>query len=163
MTITIAQLNILAEKYNFDIDDARLTIGLPPTSRRGRPVKVVEQPKSMLESLLFPSSVSGSGSMNSDMVKPKKSKSVGTNVNLPVKKSKKEIEVSKKPTTKRGPTGYQLYMAEVRPRVVADLQNNLKLGEKNSPGAVMSEIGKRWKNLPDSSRDLWNKKAATVV
>ena len=154
MTITIAQLHVLAEKYHFDIDEARLTIGLPPTSRRGRPAKVVEPPpsKSLLASL-FPS-VPESGSMTTVTVEPAKGKCVGGKCkNIPKKETSKP---------KRGPTGYNLYMTEVRPRVVADLQRNLKAGEKNAPGAVMSEIGKRWKNLPDSSRDIWNRKAAAA-
>ena len=37
MGITIAQFNVLAERYGFDINEARAYIGLPPSSNRGRP------------------------------------------------------------------------------------------------------------------------------
>ena len=162
MTITIAQLHILAEKYHFDIDDARLTIGLPPSSKRGRPVKVeVAPPQKSLLASLFPS-VPRSGSMTTVTIDPSKVKCVGGKcANAPAKKPKKET--ADKPKVKRGPTGYNLYMSEVRPRVVSDIQRNLKQGEKSAPGAVMSEIGKRWKSLPESSRDIWNKKAAASM
>ena len=100
MTITIAQLHILAEKYHFDIDDARLTIGLPPSSKRGRPVKVEAAPQKSMFASLFPS-VPSSGSITTVSVEPSKVKCVGGKcANAPAKKPKKETV--DKPKVKRG-------------------------------------------------------------
>ena len=128
MPITIAQLNTLAEKYGFDMNDARATIGLP-TSSRGGPAA-------------------------GEAKKANK-----------VKCMDGKCAVLPKTTTskKRGPSGYNLYMSDVRERVVRDLEGKLKSGEKMPKGAVMSEIGKRWRNLPDSSREHWNAKAAKAA
>jgi hypothetical protein len=149
MPISMAQLAILAEKYGFDVDDARLTIGMPPTSARGRPATaapvVQKKPgrpaKTVAVPIKAPSLLAGfytQGCCNSTT----------------------SSVVEKPAPKKRGPSGYNLYMAEVRSRVVQDLENSLKPREKMAKGAVVKEIGKRWKMLPESSRAIWNAKAA---
>jgi len=77
-----------------------------------------------------------------------------------VAKEPKVVKEPKVPGAKRGKTGYNLYMSDVKARVIADLRSHLSAGQKTAPGAVMSEIGKRWKSLPDSSRRLWNDMAS---
>lgn len=129
MTITIGMLNVLANKYGFDIDDARATIGLPPTSKRGRPTKT--DTCSGPQCIVFPSAPTSD----------KKSKTA------PVK-------------TPRGKCGFHLYMADVKERIASELRSNLKKGEKLTGGAVMSEAGRRWRNLPESTRTIWNEKAS---
>ena len=148
MPVSIAQLNILANKYGFDIDDARLTIGMAPTSSRSRSV--------VSQTCTAPSTAWGfftGATPNATPATPRTPKKVAPKA-APKAASKAALK------TKRGPTGYNLYMAEARPRIVAELQERLKSGEKMPQGAVMSEIGKRWKSLPDASRALWNARAA---
>ena len=137
----MAQFNILADKYGFDIDEARLAIGLPPTSKRGRPSKSPEPTAPSTAWQFFTCSQTNTAPNTAPKAMPKTPKA-------PPK------------AAKRGPTGYNLYMTEARPRIVAELQARLKSGEKMPQGAVMSEVGKRWKNLPEASRALWNAKAA---
>jgi len=63
----------------------------------------------------------------------------------------------KAPSEKKGTkSGYHLYMSDVSARVKADLVAQLGQGEKLARGAVMSEVSKRWKNLPDCSHTHWN-------
>ncbi len=132
MTITIGMLNILADKYGFDIDEARATIGLPPSSKRGRPSK----------------SDACSGTKCS--VLP----SVPT-----YDKKAKVATVMNAAKTPRGKSGFHLYMADIKERVGSELRSNLKKGEKLTGGAVMSEAGRRWRNLPSDTRAIWNDKA----
>lgn len=127
MTITIGMLKILAEKYGFDIDDARETIGLPP-SKRGRPP-------------------------NSQRCSDDKCKALPS--------SDKKAKTQSVPTSKtpRGKSGFHLYMADIKDRVTSELRSNLKKGEKLTGGAVISEASKRWRNLPECTRSIWNNKA----
>ena len=55
-------------------------------------------------------------------------------------------------------SGYNLYLASVKDRVTADLRADLNSGEKLAGGAVNAEVGKRWHNLSQGTKDLWNKK-----
>jgi hypothetical protein len=135
MAISIAQLNILAEKFGFDINDAREAIGLPV--KRGR----ATEPADCGSKCARPPTVS-------DVVKPKKATNKATNA------------VEKKPGAPRGKTGYNLYMADAKVQVNSDLRSGLENGGKLAPGAVASEIGRRWKNLPEGSRAIWNGKAS---
>ena len=146
----MAQLNILANKYGFDIDDARLTIGMAPTSSRSRSV--------VSQTCTAPSTAWGfftGATPNATPATPRTPKKVA-----PKAAPKAASKDAAPKAAKRGPTGYNLYMAEARPRIVAELQARLKSGEKMPQGAVMSEVGKRWKSLPDASRALWNARAA---
>ena len=132
MAISIAQLNILAEKFGFDINDAREAIGLPVKRERATDSG---------SKCARPPTVS-------DVVKPKKATNKATNT------------VEKKPGAPRGKTGYNLFMADAKGQVNSDLRNGLEKGGKLAQGAVVSEIGRRWKNLPDGTRSIWNDKAA---
>ena len=118
MTITIGMLQILANKYGFDINEAREAIGLS-SGKRGRPAK-------------------SGGSPEPKRTDPK-----------PAKES----------TKPRGKSGYHLYMASVKERVANELKSNLKGGEKITGRQVISEVGKRWKLLPEGTRDMWNSKS----
>ena len=74
-----------------------------------------------------------------------------------IKKAKTQsVPTSKTP---RGKSGFHLYMADIKDRVTSELRSNLKKGEKLTGGAVISEASKRWRNLPECSRSIWNNKA----
>lgn len=123
MGITIAQLEILGNKYGFSMEDARKTLGLP-IGKRG--------PKTHNTSTLLPC--------------------------VPSQKPSKKAE--KIPSEKKGTkSGYHLYMSDVSARVKADLMAQLGQGEKLGRGGVMSEVSRRWKNLPECSRTHWNSAA----
>ena len=105
MPISIAQLNILAQHFNFDINEARLLIGLPHCNSR--------------------------------------------------------ITTSSKTTTaktKRSPNGYNLFCSDCKLQIEVYLKTTLGVS-KLPRGALMSELSKRWKLLPQSTRDQWNSKA----
>ena len=55
--------------------------------------------------------------------------------------------------------GFNLYMEEQVSHVREELKSRLEKGEKLKPRAAQIEISKRWKNLPECSRDIWNNKA----
>ena len=71
------------------------------------------------------------------------------------KKAKKDD----KPKTKRPPTGYLLYAADVRPTVKEELTEALEEGTKLKPQEVVVEIAKRWKALDDDEREEWVEQA----
>tara|TARA_B100000927_G_scaffold285076_1_gene274748 strand:- start:98 stop:442 length:345 start_codon:yes stop_codon:yes gene_type:complete len=114
MPITIAQLNQLAEHFNFNITEARQLIGLPipktpPTSTRE--------------------------------TKPSKS--------------------TAKSSKTKGVTGYRLYCADCKSRVQASLLSE-KGVKKLGRGELLSELSKRWNLLPESTREHWNRQAASA-
>ena len=74
-------------------------------------------------------------------------------------KAKKAVATDEKPKTKRGPTGYLLYAADVRPAVKEELTQALDEGEKLKPQDVVTEIAKRWKALSEEEQALWVEQA----
>jgi hypothetical protein len=82
-----------------------------------------------------------------------------------VKKEAKEAKVDKdgNPKAKRGPTGYLLYAADVRPTVRARLTDALEEGTKLKPQDVVRAIAVDWKALHAGRRAEWNAKAQTPV
>ena len=87
---------------------------------------------------------------------------------LVTKKAKKEAKEAKvdkdgKPKAKRGPTGYLLYAADVRPTVRARLTDALEEGTKLKPQDVVVAIAVDWKALHAGRRAEWNTKAQTPV
>jgi len=143
----MAQLAILADKYGFDVNDARLTIGLPVSTRTqqmcvGGQCKVAKPPAASMMNKW--SSAPTTAVVGGNPVAPSKARQTATRV---------------------GKYGYNLYVNESKDRVRADLLSGLNVGkgEKLGRGAVMAECGRRWRNLPECSRDLWNKQAAGSV
>ena len=133
MSISITQLNKLAEHFGFNVDDARDYLGIPLSSKRGRPSK------SMGKACV-------GGSCKVVTVEPRTTKSTKTD----------------KPQSKRGKTGYQLFMAENCTKITAKLKSNLKPGEKLARGTALSAVGAQWKALGDSQKKSWNTKAANM-
>ena len=75
------------------------------------------------------------------------------------KAEKSKAKKEDKPKVKRGPTGYLLYAADVRPSVKEELAEALEEGEKLKPQATVTEIARRWKALSDEERGEWNERA----
>lgn len=63
------------------------------------------------------------------------------------------------PPKKRGKSGYNLYYDDAKVRVESNLKS-LNGGTKLARGELVSEISKRWKQLPESTREMWNLRAA---
>ena len=74
-------------------------------------------------------------------------------------KAKKAVTADEKPKAKRGPTGYLLYAADVRPAVKEELTEALDEGAKLKPQDVVTEIAKRWKALSQDEQALWVEQA----
>ena len=62
------------------------------------------------------------------------------------------------PRGKRAPTGYQLFMGSTAGKVSAELKKAAG-DRKLAPGAVITEVGKRWKGLTEKQRMTWVAKA----
>ena len=71
----------------------------------------------------------------------------------------KSKQTDDKPKTKRGPTGYLMYTASMRPEVKAELEAALGEGEKLKPQSVVTQLAAKWKALSDDDRAEWNEKA----
>jgi hypothetical protein len=69
-----------------------------------------------------------------------------------------EKKVSRAATNSKA--GFNLYTAEIKDRIADELITNLKKGTQLKPRVLTSELGKRWKNLPESTRNIWNAKAS---
>jgi len=64
-----------------------------------------------------------------------------------------------KPKVKRGPTGYLLFQAQVRPEIKAELEAQLEEGVKLKPQLVVTEGAKRWRELSKEEKTVWTDKA----
>ena len=135
MSITIKQLAALAEEFDFDLHEARAFLGHSEPKKRGRPCK-------------------GSDSDSDD--EKRNTNCVGAKCKAPTKSATPtKIDTTNE---KRGPTGYNLFVASVSAKVTADLKKGAHDG-KLSRGAVSSEVGRLWKALDEKKRATWNTKA----
>jgi len=148
MGISMAQLAILAEKYNFDMNDARLTIGLPLSNRYNG--KTAD----------FPKKIGGKKVASSQEITWTVWPSPGIRASSHecIKSTKPTVEKQIQSNSKKK-TGFNLYVMEAKERVRQDIVSGLKKGEKIGRGAVLAELGRRWQSLPQSARDLWNERA----
>ena len=62
---------------------------------------------------------------------------------------------------KRGRSGFNLYCADSKTRIEASLKAQ-KGVSKLARGELVSEMSKRWKQLPESTREMWNISAMTA-
>ena len=115
MGITIAQLNMLAEHFKFDINEARQLVGLSTTTKTTKTTKSVK-------------------------------------VDVPKAKSESAPKM-------RGRTGYNHWCEDVKCRVADELKQS-KGCSKLGRGELVSELSKRWKLLPEGTRDMWNARAS---
>ena len=75
------------------------------------------------------------------------------------KKTKKAAKDTTEPkTTKRRLSGYLVFSKAMRDEVKKDLFGD----EKPNNSKIMTELGKRWKELNDEDRAKWNAKALEV-
>jgi len=61
---------------------------------------------------------------------------------------------------KRGRTGYNMYCADAKARIETSLKFQKGVA-KLARGELVSEMSKRWKQLPESTREMWNQRATT--
>jgi len=112
MGISVAQLNMLAEHFKFDINEARQLVGLSTTTKT-----------------------------------TKTTKSTTTKVK------------NESAPKKRGRTGYNHWCENAKCRVADELKQS-KGCSKLARGELVSELSKRWKLLPEGTREMWNAKAS---
>lgn len=114
MPITVAHLELLSRHFHFDINEARVLIGLPVKIDKINQQKPF--PKKSTDKR--PDIISGFISANSSDPKPKR------------------------PSTPRGPTGYNLYV-------------------KNA-GISFKDAASSWRSLSQDQKDHWNKRAKSL-
>ena len=78
----------------------------------------------------------------------------------PVEKKPVEKKTVEKKPASRGPTGYHLFLKDQAPKSKLSLEHKLKKGEKLERGAIVRDVGAKWKELTDSQKLIWNQKAA---
>ena len=61
---------------------------------------------------------------------------------------------------KRGKSGYNLYCADAKARIESSLKTQ-KGVTKLARGELQSEMSLRWKQLPESTREMWNQRATS--
>lgn len=82
-------------------------------------------------------------------------------IGLPVSKPNTSTKLATKSSKPRGKTGYNLYCADCKSRVESSLKFE-KGVSKLGRGELVSEMSRRWKLLPDSTREMWNQRATTI-
>ena len=78
----------------------------------------------------------------------------------PVKSGGNTSKKSDTMPKKRGRSGYNLYCADAKQRIESSLKTQQGV-TKLARGELVSEMSKRWKQLPESTRDMWNQRAST--
>lgn len=134
-----AAARVLAEKYEFPIEEAMRHLNLDElklVKKRG------PSPKSQAEK---------------DAAKEEKKAAKKA-----AKKAEKSGTSSDEEKPKRGKTGYLLFSEDVRPEVKSDLTEELEEGTKLLGKHVISEIARRWKELPADEVAAWNEQAKKV-
>jgi len=143
---TMKQVNemiaALADEFDFSEKEARLFLKLPiqvetspsssPTSKpRGRP------PKSPSES------------------SPKESKPRGRPPKSPTEESKAKACKTSPTSTPRGPSAYNLFVKAEAAKVKAALEKSAP-GGKLERGAVMKELGAKWKAMSEKQKEKYS-------
>ena len=88
-------------------------------------------------------------------------KLLGLSVTTKTCTAKSTVSVQKKcdaQPKKRGRSGYNLYCADAKARIETELKSK-KGVTKLARGELVSEMSKRWKQLPESTREMWNQRA----
>lgn len=143
---TMKQVNemiaALADEFDFSEREARIFLKLPtevetspsssPTSKpRGRP------PKSPSES------------------SPKESKPRGRPPKSPTEESKAKACKTSPTSTPRGPSAYNLFVKAEAAKVKAALEKSAP-GGKLERGAVMKELGAKWKAMSEKQKEKYS-------
>ena len=81
---------------------------------------------------------------------------------LAKKEAKAAKEAAKEAKPKRAQTGYQLFCADLRPRVTTALLECLEEGEKLAPTSTMKELAAQWADLDKDEKDEWKAKATAL-
>ena len=139
-----AAARALAEKYEFPIEEAMRHLNLDElklVKKRG------PSPKSQAEK---------------DAAKEEK-KAAKKAAKKAEKAEKKSGSSSDEEKPKRPKTGYLLYSAEVRDEVKSDLTEELEEGARLLGKHVISEIARRWKELPADEVAAWNEQAKKLT
>ena len=81
---------------------------------------------------------------------------------LAKKEAKAAKEAAKEAKPKRAQTGYQLFCADLRPRVTTALLECLEEGEKLAPTSTMKELAAQWGELNAVEKGEWKAKATAL-
>ncbi len=131
----------LADEFDFSEREARVFLNLPiEVKATKRPASQSPEPK--------PRGRPPKAETSAD--KPDEPKPRGR----PPKADTSADKPTDKTTTPRGPSAYNLYVKAESAKVKADLENSVS-GGKLERGAVMKELGARWKTMSDSQKERW--------
>jgi hypothetical protein len=148
MSISIADLRALANEFNFDEMDARRFLGIstkPRGSKSTSTPRATPAPKCTNDSCSSDSSESESS--QSPTPAPKKRGRPPKNST-----SSSKPESPKDDKKKRGPSGYNLYVADASQRLK-------KLNPQMKQKDLMKEIGAEWKALSQARQSYWKNEA----
>ena len=135
-TITMAQLDAIAEEYMFNADGARRWLKEHGPKSRGRPKNSASAPGTTIPPVVFPRDIFGG---------------------KPAKAAKPA------PDRKRGPTGYNMFVSQIGPRIREKLQRDAtERGETLPPRAGITKVVEAWRALPEDIRARWNHMAASA-
>ncbi len=123
-------ITALADEFDFSEEQARVFLGLPREVKSKTPPKpkAEAKPKAAAKPKAEP--------------KPKAAA-----------KPTSETKSIAKTSTPRGPTAYQQFVKSESSKVKAELQR--KHGDKLERGAVMKEVGAKWKQLSAAEKEMW--------
>lgn len=154
MPCSDAKLAILADRYGFDLDDAREYVGLPPVNKR------------------FPAKVGVSGSYPVNPTTDKKVRCcslcgiAGHNkLSCPNGKSTpdKIVKNDKGAKSKNIPAGYDLYVKANKNKLIAEVKSKLGHGDKLPNQKIITMLTYDWNALSEHGRKSWNHRAMAMA
>ena len=156
MSITAAKLAMLAERYGFDLDEAREYIGLPPTKKTRTTIDHVRATKENSEKKERCCSLCGKTGHNkitcpTAVTKPAATKPAAT-------KPAATKPAATKPT-KQNLDGYNLYVQANKDKVSTEMKSKLPPGAKLQKKTLMNMLEYDWSQLDGHKRNKWNRMA----
>ena len=133
MPITVAHLELLSRHFHFDINEARMLIGLPVKTDKKPPPKNTDFLSGFVSANKSKSDDFLSGLISANKPKSKTKKP---------EKPNRDILSKNSATTRRGPSGYNLYV-------------------KNA-GISFKDAGSSWRSLSQNEKDRWNNRAKSI-
>uniref|UniRef100_A0A6C0C6J9 HMG box domain-containing protein n=1 Tax=viral metagenome TaxID=1070528 RepID=A0A6C0C6J9_9ZZZZ len=152
MSITAAKLAMLADRYGFDLDEAREYIGLPPTKKTRITIDGVRATKDNCEKKERCCSLCGKTGHNkitcpNEPTKPAATKPAAT-------KPTATKPTATKPA-KQNLDGYNLYIQASKDKVSTEMKGKLPPGSKLQKKTLMNMLDYDWNKLDANKRNKW--------
>jgi hypothetical protein len=152
MSITAAKLAMLADRYGFDLDEAREYIGLPPTKKTRTTIDTgLQASKDNSEKKERRCSLCGKTGHNKITCPTAATKPTAT------KPTATKAATTKAP--KQNLDGYNLYVQANKDKVSAEMKSKLPPGAKLQKKILMNMLEYDWNQLDANKRNKWNRMA----